>query len=237
MKCFVEITSNVRLLSNFGAGLTLRTNNNNSAVIASLLFLLLRYSLDSQCGQLMYLWRSVLLESSNVSASTSNSFLLNPDTRPPTGPRQRWSALDTALVLQFWIHCTEPLPLCTHGDCVERVKNFQFLGTHISDQQRFLRLLKRNSLNEPLCTALQPGCGTGCSAADIKALQRVVNTAQKISGCPLPSLEEIANTRYLSRATAVTRDRIHPGCHLFDLLPSGKPYRSFKTRTNRLKHS
>lgn len=37
MKCFVEITSNVRLLSNFGPRLTLLTNN-NSVVSASLLF-------------------------------------------------------------------------------------------------------------------------------------------------------------------------------------------------------
>lgn len=63
-------------------------------------FFLLFYCSDTVwtlSGQLMYLWRPVLLESSNVSASTSDRFLLNPDTQPPTD-RQ------TALVLQFWIH-------------------------------------------------------------------------------------------------------------------------------------
>uniref|UniRef100_A0A8D0AWI3 Solute carrier family 12 member 3 n=1 Tax=Sander lucioperca TaxID=283035 RepID=A0A8D0AWI3_SANLU len=39
----------------------------------------------------------------------------------------------------------------------------------------------------------------GSSAADKKALQRVINTAQKIIGCPLPLLQDIAHTCYLSR--------------------------------------
>ncbi|KAF7643578.1 hypothetical protein LDENG_00237040 [Lucifuga dentata] len=36
---------------------------------------------------------------------------------------------------------------------------------------------------------------------------------------------------------AIIKDCSHPGHHLFDLLPSGRCYRSLKSQTNRLKHS
>ena len=170
------------------------------------------------------------------------------------------------LIIDFRNLSTDLLPLSIDGECVERVQNFKFLGTHISDnftwsvntlasvkkaQQRmhFLRLLKKNNMNEQVLVTFYRSSiesvlvfcitvwYTGCSAADKKALQRVINTAQRVIGCPLPSLEEISNTRYLSRASNIIRDCAHPGHHLFDLLPSGKRYRSLKTRTNRLNHS
>ncbi|XP_071353023.1 uncharacterized protein [Trachinotus anak] len=160
----------------------------------------------------------------------------------------------------------DPAPLYIHGDCVERVHTMSFLGVQISDdlswtantsaverkaQQRlhFLRVLRRNNLEERLLVTFYRAtiesilayCITawyaGCSAADRRALQRVVCTAQKITGCSLPSLEDIANSRYLSRAGNIIKDPSHPCNHLFDLLPSGRRYRSHKTRTNRLRDS
>ncbi len=77
----------------------------------------------------------------------------------------------------------------------------------------------------------------GCSGADKKALQRVIKNAQNIIGCPLPLLLDIANTRYLSRAKNIVKDFSHPGHHLFSLLPSGRRYKSIKTRTARLSNS
>lgn len=114
-------------------------------------------------------------------------------------------------------------------------------------QQRlhFLQVLKKNNLCRKLLvtfyrSAIQSTltyCLTvwhaGCSAADKKALQRVVNTAQKITGCPLPSLQDISNTRYLSRAKQIVSDCSHPDHFLFDLLPSGRCFRSIKARTSR----
>ena len=76
---------------------------------------------------------------------------------------------------------------------------------------------------------------SGCTAADKRALQRV-NTAQKITGCSLPSLESIARSRYLSRANNIFKDSFHPGDPLFTLLPSGRRYRSFRARTTHLKN-
>ncbi len=75
----------------------------------------------------------------------------------------------------------------------------------------------------------------GCSAADKKTLQGVVRTAEKIIGCQLPPLEDVASTRYLSRAQNITRDCTHPGHGLFELLQSGRHYRSAKIHTSRFR--
>ena len=118
-------------------------------------------------------------------------------------------------------------------------------------QQRlyFLRILRKNNLTVELlmsfyrCTVesvLSYGVSlwfSSCTEAERKALQRVINTAQKIIGCPLPSLEDIYNMRCLRRAHSILRDPSHPGHHLFELLPSGRPFRTIKAKTNRLKNS
>ena len=67
---------------------------------------------------------------------------------------------------------------------------------------------------------------SGCTAADKRALQRVINTAQKITGCSLPSLEFIVRSRYFGRANNIMKDSSHPGHHPFTLLPLGIRYRS-----------
>ncbi|GAA6231448.1 uncharacterized protein LOC119782061 [Lates japonicus] len=76
-----------------------------------------------------------------------------------------------------------------------------------------------------------------CTEADRARLQRTLKAAQKIVGCPLPSLTDIYTTRCLSRAQNIIKDSSHPGSQLFDLLPSGRRYRCIKARTNRLKNS
>ena len=68
---------------------------------------------------------------------------------------------------------------------------------------------------------------TSCSVADRKQLQRVIKTAQKIIGCPLPSLEDITSARCLSRVRKIAADPSHPGWR----------HRCLKCRTNRLKNS
>ena len=65
----------------------------------------------------------------------------------------------------------------------------------------------------------------------------MVETAQEISGCPLHSLKDLNSSCCLTRDEAITRDSTHPAHHLFDLLFSGRRYRSMKTRTNRLRNS
>ncbi len=143
---------------------------------------------------------------------------------------------------------------------------FKFLGVHISEtlswttyisalikkaKQRlhFLRVLRKSGLEQrslvsfyqstiqSVFTYSITACYAGSSAGDKKSLQRVINSAQKIISCPLPSLEEISSSRCLKRAGSIMSDSSHPAYHLFDLLPSGRCYRSIKTRTSRLRDS
>ena len=72
---------------------------------------------------------------------------------------------------------------------------------------------------------------------DRKRLQRVVNTAERIISTPLPSLQNIYNSRVHRRAASIIKDPTHPQHGLFTLLYSGRRYRSVKCRTTRLKNS
>lgn len=109
-------------------------------------------------------------------------------------------------------------PLIIKGDYVEQVLNFRFLGVHIKEgltwsanpnpnpnsweilkksRQRlhFLRVLKKNNITQRRFT--------NCTTAQRKALQKVINTAQKI-------------TRP-RRAQNIVKDTVHPGRSLFEL--------------------
>lgn len=159
-----------------------------------------------------------------------------------------------------------PALLYINGECVERVETFKYLGVLISNdlswaanttaivkraRQRlhFLRVLRRNNMDRRLLIRFYHAtvesvltyCITvwyaGCSAADKRRLQGVVRTAEKIIGCQLPSLEDVASTCYLGRAQNIIRDRSHPGHGLFELLPSGRRYRSAKIHTSRFRDS
>ncbi|KAL0183386.1 hypothetical protein M9458_022761, partial [Cirrhinus mrigala] len=168
--------------------------------------------------------------------------------------------------LNFRRNSVDHPPLIIDSSAVERVSSTKFLGVHITEdltwttntmslskkaQQRlhFLRRLKRASLPPPILTTFYRGtiesvltsCITvwyeNCSAADRKTLQQTVNTAAKIIGAPLPSLLEIFLARCSGKATSIVKDPTHPSHHLFQLLPSGRRYRSIRARSARLLNS
>ncbi len=157
-------------------------------------------------------------------------------------------------------------PLTIDSSTVERVSSTKFLGVHITEdltwttntmslskkaQQRlhFLWRLKRASLPPPILTTFYRGtiesvltsCITvwygNCSAADRKTLQRTVNTAAKIIGAPLPSILDIFLARCSSKTNSIVKDPTHPSHSLFQLLPSGRRYRSIRARSARLLNS
>uniref|UniRef100_A0A9J8B5F0 Reverse transcriptase domain-containing protein n=1 Tax=Cyprinus carpio carpio TaxID=630221 RepID=A0A9J8B5F0_CYPCA len=154
-----------------------------------------------------------------------------------------------------------PDPIHINGMVVERVSSFKFLGTTISEDlswttntsslvkkahQRlfFLRTLKKNQLSsaivvnfyrcaiESILTSFITVWYGNCSVADRKALQRVVKTAQRITGTPLPAIEDIQKKRCLHQARSILKDSSHPDHGLFNLLPSRRRFRSLRTRTN-----
>ncbi|KAK3534494.1 hypothetical protein QTP86_016310, partial [Hemibagrus guttatus] len=154
------------------------------------------------------------------------------------------------LVIDYRRKKTDILPLIISGDCVERAADFRLLGVYIEEdltwsvntselvkkaQQRlhFLRVLRKNNITQRLMVSFYR-CSieslltycicvwyTSCTVAQRKALQRVINTAQKI-GCPLLTLEELHSSRCLKIAQNIIKDTSHPGHHLFELLPSGR---------------
>ena len=172
------------------------------------------------------------------------------------------------IVVDFRKSHTEHPPLTIDGAAVERVSSTKFLGVHISEdlswatnsaslakkaQRRlyFLRKLKRVKAPIPILNAFYRGTiesilsscitvwGSSCTEHSRKALQRIVNTAGKIIGAPLPlpSLQDIYTTRLTRKATSIASDTSHPAHSLFSLLPSGRRYRSLRCRTTRLRNS
>ena len=141
-------------------------------------------------------------------------------------------------------------PLLIDGGCVERVTSFKFLGVHIQEdlhwginskvihkkaRQRlhFLRILRKyqpsqelmvsfyRSTVESILTYCMGVWFEGCTEEERTNLQRVVNSAQKIIGCPLPSLESIFETRCHRRVAKIRADPYHPGNGLFATMRSG----------------
>lgn len=170
------------------------------------------------------------------------------------------------IVVDFRRGHTQHLALTIDGAVVERVSSTKFLGVHISEdlswttntaslakraQRRlyFLRKLRRASAPPAIMTTFYRGTiesilssciavwGGSCTEYNRKALQRIVNTAGRIIGASLPSLKDIYTTHLTRKATTIVSDASHPAHNLFDLLPSGKRYRSLCSRTTRLTNS
>ena len=149
---------------------------------------------------------------------------------------------------------------------MERVSSFRFLGVNIQDnlkwktntttvvkkaQQRlhFLRVLRSYHLRQDLLVSFYR-CAVesiltycicvwfaSCTELEKSALQRVVKSAQRIIGCPLPSMEELYNTRCLRKALKIQKDPTHPGHALFVRLRSGRRFRALTARTERYRRS
>ncbi len=75
------------------------------------------------------------------------------------------------------------------------------------------------------------------TAGNRRALQRVVRTARHIVGGELPSLQDIYTRRCTRKARRIIKDSSHPSHRLLSLLPSGRRFRSIRSRTSRLRDS
>ena len=153
-------------------------------------------------------------------------------------------------------------PLEIGGQAVERVSEFRFLGTTISDnlnwgahcssvhrkaQQRlyFLRHLKKfrasrklllqfyRATVESVLTQSITIWYAAASEEDKYKLDRVIKSASKTVGCDLPSLSDIYTRRMTKRATNIARDGTHPASHLFTTMRSGR-FRAIPSRTGRM---
>ncbi len=123
----------------------------------------------------------------------------------------------------------------------------KYLGTHISNDltwpeqtqavvkkaQQCLFFLRRHPdgiLSGSITTWFR-----NSTAANRKALLRVIQTAQHITGGELPSLQAIYNIRCVRKVWKIIKDPSHPRHSLLLLLlPSGRCYKSIRARTSRL---
>ncbi|KAK3564738.1 hypothetical protein QTP86_024866 [Hemibagrus guttatus] len=134
---------------------------------------------------------------------------------------------------------------------VEIVKSTKFLGVHLVENFTwslntssiskkaqhclyFLRRLRKTHRPTPILTMFYRGtiesvlssCITAwfgnCTVSDHKTLQRIVRTAEKITGVSLPSITDMYTTRCICRANSIVDDPKHPSHTLFILLPFGK---------------
>ena len=144
---------------------------------------------------------------------------------------------------------------------VERVKIFKFRSVHITDNlkwsihtdivvkkgRRGWRNLawplrpSQTSTNAPLrasCRSVSPP-GCNCTVCNRRALQKVLQSAQHITGGTLPSLQDIYSTRCHRKGKKIIKDLSHPSHSLFTPLPAKRQrvYRCIKAGTERLKNS
>ena len=138
---------------------------------------------------------------------------------------------------------------------MEKVESFKFLGVHITDKLKWsthtdsvvkkaqqclfnLRRLKKCSLlpktmtNFYRCTieSILSGCITAwygnCTALNHNALQRMVWSAQCITGGKLPALHDTYRTQCHRKVKKIIKDNNHPSHCLFTPLPSRRRSRS-----------
>ena len=109
------------------------------------------------------------------------------------------------------------------------------------------RLLLKIIETSLTCSAPAVLGGSTCHAASgrefhssiylFQALQRVVRTAQYISGAKLPTIQELYTRRCQRKAIKIVKDISNPSHRLFSLLSHGKRYRSAQSRSKRLLNS
>ena len=75
------------------------------------------------------------------------------------------------------------------------------------------------------------------SQDEINQIESVVKYASKLIGLNMPSIRSLYLSRSLRKSKRIVQDEYHPANHLFELLPSGKRYRSIKTKTTRFNNS
>ncbi len=166
------------------------------------------------------------------------------------------------MIVDFRRNLPALLPLIIMNSTVTAVESFRFLGTTISQdlkwdnhiesivkkaQQRlyFFHQLRKHNLTEELlkqfysaiiesilCTSITVWFSSA-TKSDLGRLRRIVLTAERIIGTPLPTFQELHSSRVSKRAGKITLDRSHQAHSLFELLPSGQHNRALSARTTR----
>ncbi len=170
------------------------------------------------------------------------------------------------LVVDYRRQSREHTPITIDKTPVERVTSFKFLGVHITEDltwsahtdavlkkahQRlfFLRRLRKFGTSPRIlrsfytCTvesirpAVSPPGLETAPLATAGLCKGSCETARHIVGGELPSLQDIYTRRCTRKARRIIKDSSHPSHRLLSLLPSGRRFRSIRSRTSRLRDS
>ena len=87
-----------------------------------------------------------------------------------------------------------------------------------------------------LCSSITVWFGSA-TKLDRNRLQRTVRSAERIIGVDLPTIQDLYTSRVRKWAGKITADPSHPGHILFQLLPSGRGYRTLFAKTTRHRNS
>ena len=161
------------------------------------------------------------------------------------------------MIIDFRRNEPPPPPLVIQGSNVERVYDFKFLGTVLSNEltwdinctdilkkarQRmyFLRKLKSCGVNKVIMTNFYRAIIESILTRSIEVwfdrlpvvnlhkLESVVKNAEKIIGTNLKSLETLYQERLTGKMTNIMKDKSHPSRHYFEFLPHGRRLRAFR---------
>ena len=159
------------------------------------------------------------------------------------------------MIVDYRKRRTDHTPILIDRAVVEQGESFKFLGVHITNKLTWskhtktvylfpLRRLKRFGMDPQIlkrfysCTIESVTAWYGnCSASYRKALQRVVHTAQYITGAKLPAIQDLYTRRCRRKALKIVKDSSHPRHRLFSLLPHCKRYWNAKSRSKTLLNS
>ena len=118
--------------------------------------------------------------------------------------------------------------------CLFNLRGLKKLGLSLKTLTNFYRCTIESSLSR--CITAWYG---NCTGHNRRALQRVVPSAQCITGGTLPAFQDTYSTRCHRTAKTIIKDNNHPRHCLFTPLSSRRrgQYRCIKTGTERLKNS
>ncbi len=104
------------------------------------------------------------------------------------------------------------------------------LPSPAEEVQELLKQFYSAIIESVLCTSIIVWFSSA-TKSDLRRLQRIDRTAERIIGTTIPTLQELYSSRMSKRAGKITLDPSHPAHSLFELLPSGWRYRALSTRT------